>query len=146
MFKKSHTDSAASEAWHELRDVATDRAKDLGESTRSKLTDAGGEARRRAAVAWDVLAGRPTPARKWPMVRAGIVGALVGWGAAELYRRRRHEVNEAVANLSTELRGAKTHLDERIAKAKATPGSPIDKAKAAVGAGKANATPRPPEP
>jgi hypothetical protein len=57
---------------------------------------------------------------------------LVGWGASEFYRRRRTQVNDAVANLGNELRVAKTNVDERIAKAKATPGSPIEKAKAAV--------------
>jgi hypothetical protein len=66
------------------------------------------------------------------MVRAGIVGVLVGWGASEFYRRRRTQVNDAVANFGNELREAKHTVDERIAKAKATPGSPMEKARAAV--------------
>lgn len=135
MFGKNRTSSdAASEAWHELRDVASDRAKDLSD-----------EARRRASLAWDAMAGRPAPKRTWPMVRAGIVGVLVGWGASEFYRRRRTEVNDAVANLGNELRGAKQTVDERIAKAKATPGSPIEKARAAVStpsSSNTNATPQ----
>jgi len=132
MFAKNRHSEAASEAWHELRGLAAERAKDLGETARSKFTDVGDETRRRAVLAWDVLAGHPARASKWPMVRAGLLGVALGWGAAELYRRRKQEVNEAVAQLSNELRDAKTSFDDRIAKAKATPGSPIDKAKAVV--------------
>lgn len=136
MFGKNRTSSdAASEAWHEIRDAATDRAKDMSE-----------EARRRASLAWDAMAGRPAPKRTWPMIRATVVGVLVGWGASEFYRRRRTQVNDAVANLGNELREAKHKADERIAKAKATPGSPIEKAKAAVSTTSAssntNATPQ----
>ncbi|WP_162908194.1 hypothetical protein [Allorhizocola rhizosphaerae] len=134
MFGKNRntTSDAASEAWHELRDAATDRAKDLGD-----------EARRRTLLAWDAMAGRPAPKRTWPMVRAGIIGVLVGWGASEFYRRRRTQVNDAVANFGNELREAKHNVDERLAKAKATPGSPIEKAKAAVStSGNTNSTPQ----
>ncbi len=139
MFGRNRTSGdAASEAWHELRDAASDRAKDLGD-----------EARRRALLAWDAMAGRPAPMRTWPVVRATIIGVLVGWGASELYRRRRTEVNGAVAEVGNQLREAKHNVDERIAKAKhevderiakakATPGTPLEKAKAAVSTSTSN--------
>ena len=129
---RNKSDGLAAATWHELadglsstRDVAAGHAKDLG-----------AQARRRASLAWDVLAGHPVPNRKWPMFRAAVVGILVGWGASELYRRRRPDIDKAVDKariaVRDELREAKTSIDGRIAKAKATPGSPIDKAKAAV--------------
>ena len=132
MFGRSKSDGLAASTWHELadglsstRDVAAGHAKELG-----------GHARRRASLAWDVLAGRPIPNRKWPMFRAALVGIVVGWGVSELYRRRRPEIDEAVDKAVTaarhEWQEAKTSIDGRIAMAKATPGSPIDKAKAAV--------------
>lgn len=133
MFGKArHYEGQASEALHELRDLTAERAKELGHTARNRLSDVGDEARHRASTAWDVLAGRPMRASRWPMVRAGLIGIALGWAAAELYRRRRDEVNEAVSRLGSELREAKTNIDERVAKAKATPGSPIEKAKAAV--------------
>lgn len=126
--RKSNANGLAAATWHELadglsstRDVAAEHAKDLGAL-----------ARRRTGLAWDVLSGRPLPNRKWPMIRAALVGIAVGWGASEFYRRRRPEVDRAVAMVGNEVRGAKTSIDERIAKAKATPGSPFDKARAAV--------------
>ncbi|HEX6681714.1 MAG TPA: hypothetical protein VF062_02925 [Candidatus Limnocylindrales bacterium] len=127
--RKSNTDGLAAATWHELagglsstRDVAAEHAKDLGE-----------QARRRASLAWDALAGRPMPSRsRWPMFRATVIGIIVGWGVSELYRRRRPDVDKAMAAVSHELKDAKTSIDGRIAKAKATPGSPFDKAKAAV--------------
>jgi hypothetical protein len=90
------------------------------------------EAGRRATTAWDVLAGRPVQSRTWPMIRAAALGAVVGWVAADLYRRRRPEIDEAVDRVTDELREAKQTVDERLARAKATPGSPLDKAKAAA--------------
>jgi hypothetical protein len=119
--RKSNPDGLATATWHELadglsstRDVAAEHAKDLG-----------AQARRRTSLAWDVLAGRPLPSRKWPMIRAALFGIALGWCASELYRRRRSDVDRAM-NI------ARSSLDERIAKAKATPGSPLDKAKAAI--------------
>ena len=132
MFGRSKSDGLAAATWHELadglsssRDVAAEHARDLG-----------AHARRRASLAWDVLAGRPVPTRKWPVFRAMVAGILVGWGVSELYRRRRPEIDSAVDKARTtvrdELREAKSTIDDRIAKAKATPGSPIEKARAAV--------------
>jgi hypothetical protein len=126
--KKSNADGLAAATWQELadglsstRDVAAEHAKDLGAL-----------ARRRTSLAWDVLSGRPLPNRKWPMIRAALLGIAAGWGASEFYRRRRTDVDRAVAMVGNEFRGAKTSMDERLAKAKATPGSPYEKAKAAV--------------
>jgi hypothetical protein len=132
MFGRSKSEGLAAAAWNELadglsstRDVAAGHAKELGDV-----------ARRRASLAWDVLAGRPVPTSKWPMFRALVVGVLVGWGASELYRRRQTDIDRAVEKariaVKDELREAKTSIDGRIAKAKATPGSPIEKARAAV--------------
>jgi len=122
----------AAATWQELadglsstRDVAAGHAKDIGQ-----------QARRRAGLAWDALSGRPVPTRKWPAFQALVAGILVGWGVSELYRRRRPEIDQAVdkamATAKHELREAKTSIDDRIAKAKATPGSPIEKARAVV--------------
>jgi hypothetical protein len=126
--RRSNSEGLATATWQELtdglsstRDVAADQAKELG-----------AQARRRASLAWDVLAGRPIPNRKWPVFRAAVLGILAGWGASELYRRRRTDVDKAMAAVGSELREARTSIDGRIAKAKATPGSPIEKAKAAV--------------
>lgn len=130
--RNSNSEGLAASTWHELsdglsstRDVAAGHAKEVG-----------AQARRRAGLAWDALAGRPIPNRKWPMFRVAVIGILVGWGASELYRRRQPDIDTAVdkARLAVrdELREAKTSIDDRIAKAKATPGSPIEKAKAAV--------------
>ncbi|HZM79291.1 MAG TPA: hypothetical protein VFC19_26470 [Candidatus Limnocylindrales bacterium] len=132
MFGRNKSEGLAAAAWHELadglsstRDVAAGHAKDLG-----------AKARRRAGLAWDVLAGRPVPTRKWPAFRAAVAGILIGWGVSELYRRRRPEIDKAVDKAVTtakhELREAKTSIDGRIARAKATPGSPLEKARAAV--------------
>jgi len=132
MFGRSKSEGLAAATWHELadglsstRDVAAGHAKDLG-----------AQARRRASLAWDVLAGRPAPTRKWPMFRAAVIGVLVGWGVSELYRRRQSDIDKAVdkarAAVKDELREAKTSIDGRIARAKATPGTPLEKAKAAV--------------
>lgn len=132
MFGRSNSENMAAATWHELadglsstRDVAAGHAKDLG-----------AQARRRASLAWDVLAGRPVPTRKWPVFRAMVAGILVGWGVSELYRRRRPEIDQAVdkamITAKHELREAKSTIDDRIARAKATPGSPIEKARAAV--------------
>jgi len=130
--RNSNSEGLAASTWHELsdglsstRDVAAGHAKEVG-----------AQARRRAGLAWDALAGRPIPNRKWPMFRVAVIGILVGWGASELYRRRRTDIDQAVDKAMTaarqELREAKTSIDGRIAVAKATPGSPIEKAKAAV--------------
>jgi len=126
--RRSNSEGMAAATWHELadglnstRDVAAGHAKEVG-----------AQARRRASLAWDVLAGHPIPNRKWPVFRAMVVGMLVGWGASELYRRRRPDVDKAMAAVSNELREARTSIDGRIARAKATPGSPIEKARAAV--------------
>jgi len=123
--KTQGINSAANEKWHELVET-------LGST----------EAGRRASGAWDVLAGRPTPSRAWPVIRAAALGIAAGWVASEFYRRRQvqidHTIEQAKDKVGTEIREAKTNLDERIAKAKATPGSPMEKAKAAVG--RTNAT------
>jgi hypothetical protein len=113
--KTQDMDSLAKAAWHDMVDGLS-------------ATEAG----RRATTAWDVLAGRPAPGRAWPVIRAAALGAVAGWAAAELYHRRRPQIDEAVEKVGAELRDAKHTVDERLARAKATPGSPIDKAKAAV--------------
>ncbi len=118
--KTQDLNSMAMDKWHELVET-------LG------ATEAG----RRASGAWEVLAGRPTPTRAWPAIRAALLGVAVGWVASEFYRRRQAQIDQQIEHtvdrVGTELRDAKHQLDERIAKAKATPGSPVDKAKAAVG-------------
>jgi hypothetical protein len=131
--KQAHdTESHATAAWNELvealgstRDSASERAKGLSH-----------EAGRRAGAAWDVLAGRPAPTRAWPMIRAMAIGVAAGWVAAEFARRRRPEIERTLQRskevVGTELKQAKHNIDERIAKAKATPGGPVEKAKAAV--------------
>jgi hypothetical protein len=122
MFGKRAQDinSVANEKWHELVET-------LGST----------EAGKRASGAWDVLAGRPTPNRTWPMLRAAALGVALGWVASEFYRRRQVQIDQTIEQtmdkVGTEIRGAKHQLDERIAKAKATPGTPMEKAKAAVG-------------
>src|SRR5262245_58798257 len=108
-------DSLAKAAWHDMVDGLSS-------------TEAG----RRATTAWDVLAGRPTSPRAWPLIRAAALGAVAGWAATELYHRRRPQIDEAVERVAAEVRDAKHTVDERLARAKATPGSPIDKARAAV--------------
>lgn len=133
MFGMRHRSGKAAHAWHDLRDVAADRAKDLGEGARNRLGDVGDVARHRTSLAWDALAGRPAPTRKLPAVIVGIAGVALGWGAAQLYGRRKLEVDEAMAAVGNELRDTKTSIDERMSRAKATTGSPIEKAKAAVG-------------
>lgn len=118
--KAQDINSVAAHKWHELVNT-------LGST----------EAGRRTSGAWDVLAGRTTPARTWPVVRAAMLGAAIGWVASEFYRRRQAQIDRTIEQtmdrVGTEIRGAKHQLDERIAKAKATPGSPVEKAKAAVG-------------
>jgi hypothetical protein len=127
MFGKRTQDinSVANDKWHELVEM-------LGST----------EAGRRASGAWDVLAGRPTPSRTWPMLRAAALGVAVGWVASEFYRRRQAQIDQTIEQtmdkVGTEIRGAKEQFDDRIATAKATPGSPMEKAKAAVG--RTNAT------
>jgi hypothetical protein len=129
---RSKSDGLAAATWHELsdglsstRDVAAEHARDLGAL-----------ARRRASLAWDVLAGRPIPTSKWSMFRAMVAGIIVGWGATVLYRKRQSDIDKAVDKariaVRDELREAKTSIDGRIARAKATPGSPLEKARAAV--------------
>lgn len=102
-------------------------------SVRSRFGDVEDETRNRASLAWDALAGRPVHSSRWPMVRAGVAGLAVGWAAAYLYFQRRDEVNLALAQVGSGFKQAKDNLDERVAKAKATPGTPIEKAKAAAG-------------
>jgi hypothetical protein len=118
--KAQDINSVANQKWHELVEM-------LGST----------EAGRRASGAWDVLAGRPTPARTWPMLRAAALGVALGWVASEFYRRRQqqidHTIEQTMDRVGDEIRGAKHQFDERIAKAKATPGTPMEKAKAAVG-------------
>jgi hypothetical protein len=122
MFSRKAQDinSVANEKWHELVEM-------LGST----------EAGRRASGAWDVLAGRPTPTRTWPVLRAAALGVALGWVASEFYRRRQPQIDQTIEQtmdkVGHEIRGAKHQLDERIAKAKATPGTPMEKAKAAVG-------------
>jgi hypothetical protein len=122
MFGKKTQDinSVANDKWHELVET-------LGST----------EAGRRASGAWDVLAGKPTPSRAWPILRAVVLGVAAGWVASEFYRRRQVQIDQTseqtMDKVGNEIRGAKHELDERIAKAKATPGSPMEKAKAAVG-------------
>jgi hypothetical protein len=107
-------DSMARAAWHDVVDTLSSS-----------------EAGRRAGSAWDALAGRQ-PTRTWPMLRAAAIGVLIGWVGAEVYRRRRPQIDAAVDRVGEELRDAKTTVDERLARAKATPGTPMDKAKAAM--------------
>ena len=127
MFGKRTQDinSVANDKWHELVET-------LGST----------EAGRRASGAWDVLAGRPTPTRAWPVFRAAALGLAVGWVASEFYRRRQVQIDQTIEQtvdkVGNEIRDAKHQFDERVAKAKATPGSPMEKAKAAVGRTNAN--------
>lgn len=112
----------ASDMWQALAQAVSER--------RGKLGDSREEARRRAALAWDVLAGRPAP-RPWlPLVGAAVLGIVVGWAAAHVYRGRRPQFEQALSAAGQQLQQTKAAVQERISKAKAAPGGPVDKAKA----------------
>lgn len=108
-------DNMARQAWHDVVD-------NLSSS----------EAGRRAGNAWDALSGRPVSNRTWPILRAAALGLVIGWAGAEIYRRRRVQIDDAVDRVGAELRETKQTVDDRLARAKATPGSPVDKARAAM--------------
>jgi len=128
---------SASDWWQALedtlahaRDNAADRAHAVGGRARDRLDDAGSEAQRRAGRAWDALAGRPAP-RPWLAIgAAAALGVAVGWLAAEAYRGRR-QIEHALNVAGERAHEAKAVVDERVGRAKATPGGPVEKAKAA---------------
>lgn len=120
MFLRSRNDNGvASATWHEFmrglgstRDVAAERARERAGSVRDTLSDTGSEARHRASLALDMLAGRPAPVRwTWVLAAAGL-GALAGFAVAELLRG--HPVDEAVASLRRQLSHAREHVEENV--------------------------------
>ncbi len=113
------------------------RANDFDSMARQAWDDvvdrlSSSEPGRRAGNAWDALAGRRPSRSAWPMMRAAALGVVIGWVGSEIYRRRRAQIHDAVDRVGEEWRDTKQTVDERLARAKATPGSPVDKAKAAV--------------
>lgn len=112
----------ASDLWQALAQAVSRR--------RGGLDDSSEEARRRAALAWDVLAGRRAP-RPWlPLAGAAVLGVVAGWAAAHVYRSRRPQLEQALSAAGQQLQQTKAAVQERISKAKAAPGGPVDKAKA----------------
>jgi hypothetical protein len=112
-------DSVASATWNEFlhglgttRDVAAERAREKAGSVRSTLSDTGSEARHRASLALDALAGRPAPMRWGWVVAAAGIGALAGFAVAELLRG--HPVDEAVASLRRQLSHSKEQAEEYV--------------------------------
>lgn len=95
MFASTLTDSRhraerlAGDAWDQMLSLA-DSAKYAGRRTAGgALSGAGGtadEARRRAALAFDALAGRRAPVPWAWLVAAAAVGAAVGWAAGTASR------------------------------------------------------------
>jgi hypothetical protein len=109
--------------WQALAQAVSERRGKLGGSRE--------EARRRAVLAWDVLAGRRAP-RPWlPLAGAAVLGIVVGWAAAQVYRSRRPQLEQAINAAGQQLQQTKAAVHERISKAKAAPGGPAEKAKAA---------------
>jgi hypothetical protein len=53
-------------------------------------------------------------------MRAAAVGVVIGWVGAEVYRRRRPQIDEAVDRVGAELRDAKHTVDERLTRARDT--------------------------
>lgn len=114
-----NNDSVATATWNEFlhglgstRDVAAERAKEKAGSVRSALSDTGSEARHRASLALDALAGRPAPVRWGWVVAAAGLGALAGFAVAELLRG--HPVDEAVASLRRQLGHSKDKAEEFV--------------------------------
>src|SRR5688572_23361039 len=114
-----NNDSVATATWNEFlhglgstRDVAAERAKEKAGSVREALSDTGSEARHRASLALDALAGRPAPVRWGWVVAAAGLGALAGFAVAELMRG--HPVDEAVASLRRQLSHHKEQVEERV--------------------------------
>jgi len=99
-------DNMARAAWHDVVDTLSSS-----------------EAGKRAGNAWDALAGRSSYNRAWPMMRAAAVGVVIGWVGAEIYRRRRTHIDDAVDRVGAELRerasDAKQTVDEQLGRAKA---------------------------
>jgi hypothetical protein len=130
--KKNDTTSAIAQALIDVlmsaRDSAVSRAKDWGHDAQEQFGDARSETGRRASAAWDALAGRSPSSDVWPAIGMALLGVAVGWVACDLYRRRQ----QIADTLSEGLDDLNESVDRRMANAKATPGSPIDKAKAAL--------------
>ncbi|MEU1754198.1 hypothetical protein ABZ436_16225 [Micromonospora matsumotoense] len=95
--RRSRPERIADQAWHHLLsavDSAGDSVRDAARSVRdSGLSDAGDlvgstadEARRRATLAFDALAGR-RQALPWTLlISAALVGAAIGWAAGTAAR------------------------------------------------------------
>jgi hypothetical protein len=130
--RKQDTISAIAQAVAETllsaRDNAVSHAKDWGHDASDQLDDARTEAGRRAGRAWDALAGRSSSNDAWPAIGMGLLGIAVGWIACDIYRRR-NEIADTVSEGFDDLRES---VDRRVTNAQATPGGPVDKAKAAL--------------
>jgi hypothetical protein len=110
------------------RDNAASHAKGWGSQAHDQFDDYRGEAARRASTAWDALAGRAPSANPWPAIGLGLLGVAVGWAARGLYQQRAQIAETAAQNLHE----LSETVEQRVATAKATPGTPLDKAKAAM--------------
>jgi hypothetical protein len=129
--RKNDTTSAIAQALIDVllsaRDSAVSRAKDWGHDAQEQLDDVRSEAGRRTSAAWDALAGRSSSSDVWPAIGLGLLGIAVGWVACDMYRRRQ----QIADTLSEGLDDLTESVDRRVANAQTTPGSPIDKARAA---------------
>ncbi|MEV0459480.1 hypothetical protein [Catellatospora methionotrophica] len=112
-------ENVASATWNEFlhglgstRDVAAEKAREKAGSVRETLSGTGTEARQRASLALDALAGRPAPVRWGWVVAAAGVGVLAGLAVAELLRG--HPVDEAVASLRRQLSHSKEQVQEYV--------------------------------
>ena len=122
MDRRSKTERISDDAWDHLHDFV-DSARSAGRRTAGLAGDAGSavtgavgavggaasvvgdaadEARRRAVLAYDVLAGRrtPTPTPWVLLIAAAAVGAAIGWAAGSASRA-------AIARMGDEAQGAR---------------------------------------
>jgi hypothetical protein len=120
MDRRSRTERISDDAWEHLHGFV-DSARSAGRRTAglaggagsavtgavgavggaaSVVGDAADEARRRAVLAYDVLAGRRTPTPWLLLIAAAAVGAAIGWAAGSASRA-------AIARMGDEAQGAR---------------------------------------
>ncbi len=120
MDRRSRTERISDDAWDHLHDFV-DSARSAGRRTAGLAGDAGSavtgavgavggaasvvgdaadEARRRAVLAYDALAGRRMPTPWVLLIAAAAVGAAIGWAAGSASRA-------AIARMGDEAHGAR---------------------------------------
>jgi hypothetical protein len=120
MDRRSRTERISDDAWDHLHDFV-DSARSAGRRTAGLAGDAGSavtgavgavggaasvvgdaadEARRRAVLAYDALAGRRMPTPWVLLIAAAAVGAAIGWAAGSASRA-------AIARMGDEAQGAR---------------------------------------